>query len=820
MRRVVWLMGLVALTMFPLGGTTARAEVEDPLVSASNSLYSCIQTADTLAVEFVMDRSRSLRTNDPDGVRFEGMRTALAGLANITRPDGESLAVEVAIASFNDSYQSIKEVVGWTRINTPDSAMRIDQVVTRAENRMPPQGGTDFERALNGGLDDFQSRLTPGTCKVMLWFTDGEFHNARGGDLTKDPEDATAKIEAARQEMCATPSGVVARIRAAGIVLIGLQLGEQSDDLRQMSTGTLNGQSCGPYPVPEGQAPGGYLEASDVGDLSWVFVRMGDLVRGCTATGALGGLIDPGIHQMVVRVKRPTLRTAPGKETLTLRAPDGTQIVATVPGRVEVQGYTVQSDRDASQLGALVTFPDGRGDGTWSIDPGFAPKDSGVTYCVMSGLSLRRAADAASPRAGTESTLTATVQNHRGASADLSVYSSVKGDATVTADGVLPSATVVAKDGTVRTIVTPGRADARLSVTLRVSVTTRSGLALPPLTLAYATGVLSDDFPEVRPADRLDLGTAVRLTPASASLTLVGAKNGPSQVCLGEPRQEESARSDGVLSYQAQCFPLAASEERLVPVTLTPQRELVGQGHGVIPVTLVSAARDQASDTKTFDLPVVWRYDIPADPWILYGILALTLIVTAGFIWAALYLAHLIASRYTTANLRVAVVDVWLTEDGLRRATPHRRFPEALVADDDYRALPRRPRRRITQGSATLIAKTPLLPWRGSEFYAEPASGNRIVSNQGLGSVDGTWAPTDPSLENLILITAPDHAIREAGEGPLRATLMAFTTQRSLPRVSPTVVSAHATRSRWQRAIALAGSAASGDAAAGPRSAP
>lgn len=776
----------------------AHAKEPDSLTPASNWLHSCIQTADTLSVLFVMDRSGSLSDEDPKGVRFDGMRSALTGLAAITRPDGRRLAVEVAVAAFNTSYYSAAQIADWTQINTPDAAKRIDRVVARAATRATATGGTDFEEALKGGLADFRSRLQPNTCRLMLWFTDGQFDNARGADVSRG---GGGVIDQARKDMCA-PTGVVADIRKAGIVLIGLQLGKPSADLRRMSVGTLDGRSCGGYPIQAGRAPGGYLHAGDVGDLTWMFTRMGDLARGCTPTGSRGGRIDPGLHQLIVRVQRPELRTGRlGAETLTLRAPGGTVIKAPVPGHVAVAGYDVTTNRDAAQVGAVVTFPDGGGAGEWTADAQFTPPTDGLTFCVISGLVLRAPADQPLLAAGRPSILRAVVHDHRGSPADLSVYSAVVAKAEVRGTKALPSSTTVNPDGRVEATVTPGVADPFVRTRFTVDIKTASGLALPALLLAYDTGVLSNDLPRVDPPSQLHLGTAIRLEPASGVLTLTGARNGPSRVCLGDPVQTEESRHDGVLGYDVGCVELKPSEQRTLTVSVTPQRELVGQGSAEIPVKLVSASTGQVVNEPEFSLAVTWRYDIPINEWVRILVIAVALLVTTAAVWIALTAAHWITARYNTRGLRAAVVDVWMTDVGLRRVNPLPQFPHTLVSAEEFGAVPPRPPRRISRGSVTLIARAPRLPLQGAEFFAEPSSGRRIVSNVGLNSHDGRWAPTTPNLDLLVVLTAADHDIAAAGDAPVRATLVVYTTRPALPDISPAVIPTRPTRERWQRAI-------------------
>lgn len=786
----------------------AHASEPDPLIDASNHLFECIQTARTVSVLFVMDRSGSLEKGrnptDVDGVRFEGMRSALTGLAKLQRPDGAKLRVEAAASAFNHNYYDVSQIVDWTTINGDNSSASIDRLVERTRRRATSTGGTDFEKALKGGFRDFTSRKDRNNCKIMLWFTDGVFDDARGKSNESGTQEAKDAIEAARREMCTPRTGIVDRIRAAGIVLLGLQLGEQRADLRRMSVGTLDDKSCGTFPVAEGEAPGGYLQARDTDELAWVFSRMGDLAQGCTPTGELGGQVDPGLARMVVRVQRPELVTSPPeRERLVLtRTPVGPELEAFAPGESTINGYSVLADRDSTQVSALVTFADTAG-GHWSINPGFTTSPDREAYCVFADLSLVREPSPTLPVAGKVSELRHSLQGPT-AMADLSVYRDVEIKATVTAgDGTsLPATTTAASDGTVVVGFTPGLSDARLDVRVTANVTTASGLVLPKLVLEYATGVSSDALPSIIPGDQLDLGTAMRTDPTSAELELVGAELGDSQICLGAPRIDQESSPGGALGYPQQCFELSAGERTSVTVTFTPGAEVVSDGRGAIPIEFVGAALEgQTRSEAGFELPVVWRQDIPVNQLVLYGIPAIALALTFALVWLALCIANWAVARFDTKDLRYGRVETWLTPGGLRRVERAGQGP--LYTAEDLRAVPRSQRRTIRLGEVTLRARASIWePLRGPRFSAEPSAGHRIHSSSGLSNPEATWAPVPPSLDSVVLLVAADGHVSDTDQEPIRTTLYVVANGDHLPDVQEQGISWSSVAKHWREALA------------------
>ena len=789
----------------------ATAEEPDPIAPASAHLYSCLQTAHSVSVLFVLDKSGSLKLpgKDPGGLRYDGLATALTDLSGIKRPDGERVDVEAAVAGFSDTYLPTSEVVPWQRINGEDSSEVIPAMVDQARKTLDPKGGTDFQRALEGGFSDFGIGSRVADCRIMFWFTDGEFSTAKGKDIDDHgPNVAGPVIEQARREICTPGSGVIDQLRSNGVVVLGIQLGPAAADLRRMSIGILGDTTCGTWPIPDGWAPGGYLQVDDASNLNGVFSQMNDLATGCTPTGDVGNQIDPGIGRIMVRIPRSGILTpVPETEEATLTSPGGGAVAFTVPGSQTSGGYLVESTHDAGHIGARVTLPPGSPAGRWEVA---APATGGnPTFCVWPDLTLAPDPDRSQLIAGEEGEIRTLLTRPDGTPTDLDVYRAIEPEVSITdPEGQPVPAETRIEGGAIVTRLTPGRTTPRLDIRVSVRLVTASGLRLAPLATSWAAPVSSDSFPSIQPADRLDLGTISRTGTGTAKLILTGARSGVATVCLApgstfsSPVENETNR----LSLQEGCVELQPLERREVTVSFTPSSEAIGGGRSGVAVQLTSAAADGQQPLSTrFELPVSWYQTVPVDV-ATFGLLFVALVVlSVVMVWAAIWLAMYLTTRFNTDGLRHAAAEVEIGHFGIRPATqpgpapgcprsrPGQRdhFPRAETEPPENRQLITAPRplkagnpRRIKppRSSLTLLARTPLVPGAAPRFLAQVPEGQLLEANSSPSSFhQGREVPVPAGLSLLIVVTTSVSAVAASPEkGPLRATLHLFTTDDTL----------------------------------------
>lgn len=788
-RRALTLLATLAAVLALLLPSTATAEPPNTTVSGSQYLAACMQSARSLSALFVLDRSGSLAATDPGGDRYEGLETALGSLSRLTRTDGSELAVEVAVSAFHHQYYGVGRILDWTRINDGDTPEEISGLVesVRKSTAFVTQSGTDFQAALTGGLDDIADRGGPGTCRIVLWFTDGEFTSAPNND-----------VDAASASMCA-PNGILDRYRQEGIVLVGLQLTQTGQPvpttLPWMVLGEESGRTCGTTPLPEGWAPGIYLRADDAAGLKRLFGQVANLVEGCTPTGALGAAIDPGIRRVRITIMTPRQANA-----VRLDTPSGVAIQAPASGNYTQDGYSITSVRDDFYVSMVVSFPPGEGAGTWRVTPDVAVPPEDIEYCVFSDLRLTPDPAAPTLRAGVAGGIPVLAVDPAGTPADLSVYGSVTAGATAVAPDGTPLPSTAELDlpaGRTTVTVTPGVTDPRLDYEVTLRLRTVSGLDLTPLVLAnQGVGVaLSSAFPVVRPADQLDLGLAVRRTPAVGTLELMGSPDGPTQVCL-EAEQDVFVPTEIAgtgLDYPTGCIDLATAESRTVQVSVTAPEPTEGNGSAGIPIRLVATSVGGAPAAEaSYVLPVVWRFSSPPRPCLLAIMLLGSLLLAAAPL-LAIGLANRLTSRFDVTNLRAMSIPVEIDESGPRRVQPLENRPNALVHAPDFRyvSVPgsRRSRlpglwgRRLARsftvpdsGGATLVARPPRSFFGLPRYEAVAPEGARIHSSVGAGDPGGPRARVTPGLGVLALLLVPPSAPRDS----LRGTLVLLSTSSNV----------------------------------------
>lgn len=782
---ILWLallVGVLGLASAP----TARADEPNPMQAATDFTYRCLETAETVSVLVMMDYSRSLKGPDPSGMRFKALQTSLGGWAELKRADGGPIDVEVAVAGFAHDTKQAAKVAPWRLISGDDGTEAVADTIAKARAHLKPTGtGTDFQQALDRSYSDFDLDRRVSDCRVLFWFTDGDFTtvtaDGRIWDLEDHREAAVPYVHQARDAMCRPGDGVIDRLRKAGVVIFGIQLGSNATDLRPMSVGTFMGSTCGTYPIPDGWAPGGYLHAENPEGL--LFPPPISRPTNCTDTGALGGQIEPGIGRVSLRVPRSQVQNPPpSSEKFTVHPAEWPPLAVTAPGEQAIEGFHVTAAHDPGQVSADVTLPNEGATGAWTVETEFA--NDTPTFCVSSNLDLAQAPDSARPVAGQPSTLAFIATHPDGEPGDLGVYRTVAASATVIdAQGNVIESAAEVTDGKVRVAFTPGEHVARVTVSVVATPTTASGLVLRPIHTEATIPTQSENLPSIEPYDRLLLGTITNTQTATVELTVIGASNGPSQVCLGEPEpaQGPTASEPHRLSYQTGCIELAAGERRAIPVSFTPSEPAVGAGRSSIALTLHSSTTDgQEASVQELALPVSWHQSIPVS-YVRLALLTTAAVVGAVLaLWAALWLATYLTTKFNTRHLRVASAAVRLTANGILHNAAE---GDAQLFDSLAAVRQTNPRRVTTSpGELSLVAKTPPFPWQQPQFNATVPEGHLLAATGAHGTYDeGRSAPIAPGLGLQIIFTASLNQVRATPEGlPLEAQVYLFNTDPTL----------------------------------------
>jgi hypothetical protein len=184
MRRLAFALILVALL-------TAAWPPHAPVnaQAAEPALQACLQQHRSLSVLFLVDTSLSLKTTDPDAQRVTGLQAAVRGLASLRDAPatiGQSpLDIQIGFLSFGTrTVPSFPDRDGlWQELQDPDATIaQLDAFRTDNESE-----DTDYvsalepfaDRAANttgeiGALEALE-RARPDSCRLLVWFTDGEF---------------------------------------------------------------------------------------------------------------------------------------------------------------------------------------------------------------------------------------------------------------------------------------------------------------------------------------------------------------------------------------------------------------------------------------------------------------------------------------------------------------------------------------------------------------------------------------------------------------------------------------------------------------------
>lgn len=748
LRLVMAAVLLLGLAVAPAAPATAAPR------AASDYLAGCAQTGGTLSALFVLDRSGSLTGSDPEGIRYKALQVALEQLARMRSTGDSQLAVEAAVAAFDYSYFRVRDVVRWTRLDADafdgDAEEQQDTVVEMvqmARANTAPAGGTNFEAAMAGVLSDMSDREGPGNCRVVFWFTDGKF------------ESAADSVDAARARMC-EPGGALDQIRQAGIALIGIQLHEDSSDLWPMAEGAdPDGRTCGTVPIPSDWAPGIYLHAEDTAALKRIFGSLTDIIQGCTAADPDSKLIEPGIRRFRAIIDTPARISA-----LRLDAPDGTVISAAAEGTAQAGGYEVSVQSDDHYVAFEVALPPGRGYGNWSFSTDPATTADDTSLCVLHDLHFELVDPDQQIVAGAAERVVVRAVASDGVATDLSVFADVAvGASAVGPDGNIRQASAQVQGGDLVVTLESLPTDPRVDLSLSMNLTTQSGLALTPVSGSIPLQLLmSKEFPVIRPADVLDLGTAVKTKPASAELNLMGSPEGPTRVCFGDFTSvsvpQEAAGT--VPTVSDACVELQPSQSRNVTVSVEPTAAAEGAGSALLPITLNGAAASgQPSQDAEFELPVVWRFSDPLNAPVAVAVFLVVAAVSVTLPLLAMGLANLGSARFDIKGLEAGEVPVTISNDGIVRRVADVATGPGQVLDiyqDRDPTISVSNSRRFTIYGVEFKARGTLNPFGAPSFTAKAPAGHRIMSSVGIPIPGDREAPVSPGFGFVVLAVVSD----------------------------------------------------------------
>ena len=279
-------VGLLAFAM--VLASSGLSDAQQP----PDALSTCIAENRSLAAAFLVDTSASLQRNDPENERVQAIRSALSALSALD--SSTPVAVYVALLDFDvRTRKSFPERPDWERI--PESATEHSTMASRFAERndgpatdyvaaLEPWGHRELRPSDEVGALEMLEKAPEGSCRLLVWFTDGQMDLGYHGDIltinwTEPPTivDSQSVADALWMEawtrLC-SPGGLADRLRAGSDISSGSSAQVSVVALDRL--GTLDFELLHAFATGEGSAPdcgsaaprGTFGTAEDLGALA------------------------------------------------------------------------------------------------------------------------------------------------------------------------------------------------------------------------------------------------------------------------------------------------------------------------------------------------------------------------------------------------------------------------------------------------------------------------------------------------------------------------------------------------------------------------
>ena len=239
---------IVGLLVTLLGNSFARASVQLSLIE-EKKLEICLdsngqQKSGDVDVLLLLDNSKSLNAtnnpSDPENKRYEAISLLLKALGDLTiseSADGEALKLNFGLLSFGTNAKTLISLTELTSANAESLGRQV-------ENEVPPildkqESTTNYIPALATALDEFSQRPSE-NCKILIWFTDGQFESKEiSRSDTDKAEKRRSQAEELKSKICGA-NGFAEQVRQLEINTFALVLQPTKPDERlQASYGAM-----------------------------------------------------------------------------------------------------------------------------------------------------------------------------------------------------------------------------------------------------------------------------------------------------------------------------------------------------------------------------------------------------------------------------------------------------------------------------------------------------------------------------------------------------------------------------------------------------
>ena len=258
---------VLAVSMLVLAAAphTARANEPSKVNALVDSFSKCATNAGSADVLLLFDQSSSLagpQGSDPDNIR---QKAAIDLVNQIAQYSAQTkIPVSVMASGFDGQYRGGQ----WIEL-TPERVPEAEAAVKEATIDTGQE--TDYWNALEGARQDLAANPSP--CDLVVWFTDGEYlvEGTAYGETKPYSQrnartDSAGVIEDAKNSICSPLQGPMNAMRASGVYVIGIGLGNATSqpDFSFLQRATLGSDGCGASPQPNRAA---YLSVADAGSL-------------------------------------------------------------------------------------------------------------------------------------------------------------------------------------------------------------------------------------------------------------------------------------------------------------------------------------------------------------------------------------------------------------------------------------------------------------------------------------------------------------------------------------------------------------------------
>lgn len=218
----------ILLILFSLFTTSAPIASAGPDLSAwgrdaVEQIATCINSSgqkDVVNVLFLIDESGSLSWNDEDNLRVEGLKASLDEFASIAkyRP---YFTINRAFSTFADDFKVINGK-GWDEL-TEDSLQGDKNWIDDTVSQLNRGKSTDYAKALSGAYEYMKPQISPNSCDLLIWFTDGAISIRPTFATTAQGFSDICGVNPLNGRSTGKPA-IIDKLRSAGINIQGILL--------------------------------------------------------------------------------------------------------------------------------------------------------------------------------------------------------------------------------------------------------------------------------------------------------------------------------------------------------------------------------------------------------------------------------------------------------------------------------------------------------------------------------------------------------------------------------------------------------------------